>query len=74
MSEQEELDVILERATIVYRDRAPDGALLPAPAWADLTADQRVELHERQMQASVLSAALTKEGWSATVMAVMSRM
>jgi hypothetical protein len=71
MSDDDEIDVMLESAMLTYREMAPDGSVLPSPAWADLSPEQRVELHDRQMQASWFSAARIFERYSATVVRVL---
>jgi hypothetical protein len=68
-----EIEVLLEAATAVYRERRTDHRILPAPEWQDLPAEAREELFRRQVAARALERAIHPRAWSGTVQAVLAR-
>jgi hypothetical protein len=67
------VDTLLEAAATPYRERDPEGRILPAPAWWDLSPEARETLFELQASARALERAQHPLGWSGTVAAVMER-
>jgi hypothetical protein len=65
--------LLIEQATTAHRPRDPFGGLGAHPAWADLDADGRRELHFVLEQQRLLEAALEAEGLSTTAKAVLAR-
>lgn len=63
---------IVEAATSAYRARGPEG-LVVSGAWADLTAEERVEVFERAVVVRTMEAAADPEGLSAAARAVLGR-
>jgi hypothetical protein len=64
---------LIEAAVTPYRDRDPDGRVVPHPAWWDLPPDALSELFVEQALAREIERALDPEGETGTVKAVMSR-
>ena len=64
-------EVVLEAATNAFRQRDPTGRILPAPAWRDLSPQERETLFDRQLQARWLERGLADDGLSSTLSAVM---
>ena len=74
MSPREDEEILIEAALGAHRERDRDGLPLPAPAWADLTPEGRVEVFHRQLQSRRIESMLDERGWSSTVRAVMERL
>jgi len=74
VSPREDDEILVEAALGAHRERDLDGLPLPAPAWADLTPDGRVEVFRRQLQSRRIESALDERGWNSTVRAVMERL
>ena len=64
---------LLEEALTAWRPRAPDGRILPHPAWADLPREGRERLFDEAMQLRSFEQAVDSEGISSTSRAVLSR-
>lgn len=67
-----DLELLLEAATAAHRQRDAAGRILPAPAWADLQANQRELLFERQLRSRALERALHPEGMTSTAREVLA--
>jgi hypothetical protein len=72
MSDRER-DALIEAALTAWRPRAPDGTVLPHPAWADLAEADRVRVFEETLRARSLERLLDPEGLSTTARAVLAR-
>jgi len=72
MSDRER-DQLIEEAVTAWRPRAPDGRILPHPAWADLAETERLQVFEETMRARALERLLDPEGLSSTARAVLGR-
>jgi hypothetical protein len=71
---ERERDALIEAATSAWRPPARSVAgIRPHPAWADLDAAGRAEVHERTQQQRRLEAALDADGLSTTARAVLAR-
>jgi hypothetical protein len=68
------IEDLLEAATGAWRERDPDGRLRAAPAWWDLSPEDRDRLFERQIQSRILERGLDRDGHSTTVRAVLDRL
>jgi hypothetical protein len=66
-------DALIEATLSAHRERDDAGRPRPAPAWADLSPDDRVEAFEASRAARALEAAWDPRGRSATVRAVAER-
>lgn len=64
---------LIEEALTARREIAPDGAILPHAAWADLDQEARQALFEETARSRTLEAALDRKGHSGTVKAVLGR-
>ena len=69
----EERDALIEAAATAYRERDREGRLLPPPAWWDLSPEDCEEAYRIQLLARGMERAMDREGWSATVRAVLAR-
>lgn len=69
-----ELEIALEAATTVHRERDEHGRLVPPPAWFDLPVDALERLHRRQVFAREVERAMDPQGLSGTVRAVLARL
>ncbi len=67
-------DALIEEALVARREVAPDGTILPHPAWADLDEAARQTLYEETLRSRILEAALDDAGHSSTVKAVLALM
>jgi hypothetical protein len=65
-------DPLIEAALTAWRPRAPDGRILPHPAWADLSPADRERLYEETLRARALEQGMDLEGLSTTARRVMS--
>jgi hypothetical protein len=72
MSDRER-DALIEEALTAWRPRAPDGSLLPHPAWADLAEPDRVRVFDETLRARSLERLLDPNGLSTTARAVLGR-
>ena len=71
MTREEEL--LVEKALTAHRRRAPDGAIVPSGAWADLGAEGRRAVFEAARALRALEAAIDDKGLSSTARAVLGR-
>jgi hypothetical protein len=71
---REKNEILIEEAVSAYRGRTTSGRLLPSPAWWDLSPESREELFARQLESRFLESALSPDGSSSTVRAVLSRL
>jgi hypothetical protein len=69
----DERDELIEAAISAHRNRAHDGRLLPSPAWADLTPEDREAAFDATRASRVLEATLDERGLNSTVRAVVDR-
>ena len=69
----DERDELIEAAISAHRDRSHDGRLLPSPAWADLTPEDREAAFDAARASRVLEAGLDERGLNSTVRAVVDR-
>jgi hypothetical protein len=69
-----EREALVEEAASAWRPRRPDGALGPHPAWADLDAPGRAEVHALAAASRRLEAALDPEGLSSSGRAILARL
>jgi len=67
-------DLLIEQAVTAFRERNTWGRILASPAWHDLAPGAREELFQRQLESRRLERALSPDGRSSTVRAVMSRL
>ncbi len=74
MSTQREKELLLEQTTSAFRRRDRTGAIVPSPAWFDLTPEEREEAFETTSSLRHLEAALHPDGHSTTVSAVLRRL
>jgi len=65
-------DALIEQAAGAYREQRPDGSIADAPAWHDLSADERVVAHQRALATRRLEQALT--GTTTTARRILSRL
>lgn len=70
---QRQRDLLIERATTAHRARLPDGAIAAHPAFRDLDAEGRRQLHDEIERQRTLEAAMDPEGLSSTARAVLAR-
>jgi len=70
----ESVEILLEKAINAYRERTASGRILPSPAWWDLPPESREKLFARQLESRVLESALSPDGASSTVRAVLRRL
>ena len=73
MMDTRDTERLIEEALTAWRPRAPDGRILPHPAWADLTPDGRGRLFDEATQLRALEQAIDADGISATSRAVLTR-
>ena len=66
-------DALIEATLSAFRERDEAGRPRPAPAWADLSPEDRVEAFEASRVARALEAAWDPRGRSATVRVVTER-
>jgi hypothetical protein len=66
-------DALIEAALTVYRDRDPEGRLVPPPAWWDLPPEALDDLFEAQLLARDLERRADPAGMSGTARAVLQR-
>lgn len=59
-------ETLIEAALTSWRPRAPDGRILPHPAWADLDDAGRLALFDETLAARAIEAAFDPEGLTAT--------
>jgi hypothetical protein len=64
---------LLEEAVSAWRPRAPDGRILPHPAWLDLDESGRREAFDETARARAQEEALDPDGLSTTARAVLAR-
>ena len=64
---------LVEAAVSAFRERNPSGRILAAPAWWDLSPEDRDLVFERQLQSRLLERALDERGLSGTARAVLGR-
>ena len=68
-----ERDALIEALSSAYRERDAFGRIQPAPAWWDLTPEDREEAFERQLASRRLERVIDPEGLSSTARAVLER-
>lgn len=66
-------EALIEEAAGAYRERGLDGRLRSAPAWHDLSAEERLVAYERAVVMRGIEAAIDPEGLSTTARAVLAR-
>ncbi len=67
-------DALIEQVVSAFRERDPDGRVLPSAAFRDLEdADRRIAFEET-LRARRLEAALDPEGLSTTARALLARL
>jgi hypothetical protein len=66
-------EILIEQVTSAHRERARDGRVKGHPAWHDLDAAGRKEAFEATVLSRKLEAALSPQGESTTVSAVLAR-
>lgn len=71
MTRDEEL--LLEQVVSAHRERGVDGRIKSHPAWHDLPADGRVAAYEATLRLREMERALSNDGRSSTVHALLSR-
>ena len=71
MRQSPESEILIEAATTAYRERDSYGRIQPSSAWADLTAEQRIELFENQIAARLVEQAADEQGLSSTCRVVL---
>jgi hypothetical protein len=64
---------LIEAAATAFRERDVSGRIQPAPAWWDLSPQDREALFDLQMESRLLERALDRDGISATARAVLAR-
>ena len=64
---------LIEQALTAWRPTAPDGRILPHPAWADLSPAQRERLFQEAVQLRTFEKALDPSLLSLTSRAVLGR-
>ncbi|MBX7101092.1 MAG: hypothetical protein K1X89_25470 [Myxococcaceae bacterium] len=69
-----EQELLAEQVLNAHRQSAPDGSLRAHRAWHDLDPDARRETAEAAERLRKLEAALSPEGHSSTVSAVLARL
>lgn len=69
-----EHDALVEAALTAYRERDPEGRLMPPPAWWDLAPEALDGLFRGQVVARAIERHADPLGWSGTVRAVMARL
>lgn len=67
-------DLLIEQAASAFRERNAWGRILPAPAWRDVSPEDREAVFERQLESRLIERALHPNGWSATIRAVLERL
>jgi hypothetical protein len=72
MSERER-DVLVESCVTAFRERDPEGRLVPPATWWDLSPEALDELYERQVLAREIERALDPQGLSGTARAALER-
>jgi len=71
MTRDEEL--LLEQVVSAHRERTVDGHVKSHPAWHDLDAEGRVAAYEATLRLREMERALSSNGRSSTVEALLSR-
>ena len=66
-------DLLIEAAVSAWRPRAPDGRILPHPAWADLSPEDRERVYEDTLVARGIEQGLDAQGLSTTARCVLGR-
>ena len=66
-------DALIEALSSAYRERDAFGRIQPAPAWWDLSPEDREEAFERQLGSRNLERAHDRDGFSSTARAVLGR-
>lgn len=66
-------ELLIEQALTAWRPRTPTGEILPHPAWADLSPDDRERLFEESLRARRVEQALDSRGLSAAARRVLKR-
>ncbi len=64
-------DLLIEAVCSPFRERDAFGRILAAPAWWDLTVDERGAAFDAQLAARSVERALDADGLSATARAVL---
>jgi hypothetical protein len=72
MTSEEEL--LLEQVVSAHRHRGVDGAVRSSPAWHDLGEEARRAAFDETLASRKLEAALSPQGHSTTVAAVLARL
>jgi hypothetical protein len=67
-------DLLMEEAASAFRERNASGRILSAPAWFDLSPQDRETLHLHQLESRQIERAFNPRGLSSTVLAVLSRL
>lgn len=68
-----DLEAQIEAAISAYRERTPEGHILPSPDWRDLSPEERERAAREAELQRTMEAALDEEGLSSTARAVLSR-
>jgi len=68
----EDREALIEAASTAFRERDPDGVILPSPAWLDLPPADREAAFEAQVASRMLEAAFDPEGLDATARVVLA--
>lgn len=68
-----DIDLLIERVVSPWRERSSDGVILSAPAWHDLTEQDRERAFWESVSARQLEASMDPRGLSSTARAVIER-
>ena len=66
-------ELLIEALNSAFRERDAFGRVLPAPAWFDLSEEDREAAFEVQLEARVVESVVDKKGLSGTGRAVVER-
>jgi hypothetical protein len=67
-------DLLIEQAASAYRERSPQGRILPSPSWWDLTAADREVAFAHQLESRLIESSIRLDRRSSTVRAVLDRL
>ena len=70
---ERERNLLVEQAVSAWRPRGPRGELRDHPAWHDLDASGREQVHRETVLQRALESALDSQGLSSTAHAVLAR-
>jgi hypothetical protein len=70
----ESKELLIEKAASAFRERNTSGRILPSASWFDLAPEDRDALFARQLESRQIERALSRDGMSTTVKAVLDRL